>query len=59
LIWFDKKLTMRWSQYFIPTLREDPADAGDSSHELPRARHCAQLTAGISRIFAKCRNEIL
>ena len=25
---------MRWSQYFIPTLREDPADAEVVSHKL-------------------------
>ncbi len=39
---------MRWSQYFIPTLREDPADAEVVSHKLLlRAGVVRQLTAGI------------
>ncbi len=39
---------MRWSQYFIPTLREDPADAEVSSHKLLlRAGLMRQLVAGI------------
>jgi prolyl-tRNA synthetase len=38
---------MRWSQMFIPTLREDPADAGAPSHRLLlRAGYIRQLTAG-------------
>lgn len=42
-----KKL-MRWSQYFIPTLREDPADAEVVSHKLLlRAGMIRQLGAGI------------
>lgn len=40
--------TMRWSQYFIPTLREDPADAEVVSHKLLlRAGLIRQLSAGI------------
>src|ERR1700736_4187068 len=39
---------MRWSQYFIPTLREDPADAEVVSHRLLlRAGLVRQLGAGI------------
>ncbi|HEY6233198.1 MAG TPA: proline--tRNA ligase [Pyrinomonadaceae bacterium] len=39
---------MRWSQYFIPTLREDPADAEVVSHKLLlRAGWIRQLGAGI------------
>ncbi len=40
--------TMRWSNYFIPTLREDPADAEVISHKLLlRAGVIRQLSAGI------------
>jgi len=39
---------MRWSQYFIPTLREDPADAEVISHKLLlRAGVIRQLSAGV------------
>src|SRR5438067_3133841 len=39
---------MRWSQYFIPTLREAPADAEVVSHRLLlRAGYIRQLGAGI------------
>jgi prolyl-tRNA synthetase len=39
---------MRWSQYFIPTLREDPADAEVVSHKLLlRAGLIRQLGAGL------------
>jgi prolyl-tRNA synthetase len=39
---------MRWSQYFVPTLREDPADAEIVSHKLLlRAGVIRQLSAGI------------
>ncbi|HEX5604756.1 MAG TPA: proline--tRNA ligase [Pyrinomonadaceae bacterium] len=39
---------MRWSRYFIPTLREDPADAEVISHKLLlRAGLIRQLSAGI------------
>jgi prolyl-tRNA synthetase len=38
---------MRWSQMHIPTLREDPADAGAPSHRLLlRAGYMRQLMAG-------------
>src|SRR2546421_5041532 len=43
-----KCFAMRWSQYFIPTLREDPADAEVVSHKLLlRAGIVRQLSAGI------------
>ncbi len=39
---------MRWSQFFIPTLREDPADADVVSHRLLlRAGMVRQLSAGL------------
>jgi prolyl-tRNA synthetase len=39
---------MRWSQYFIPTLRQDPADAEVVSHKLlQRAGLIRQLGSGI------------
>ena len=39
---------MRWSNYFIPTLREDPADAEVVSHKLLLRAGCIrQLSAGI------------
>ena len=39
---------MRWSQLFIPTLREDPADAEVASHKLLlRAAYIRQLSAGV------------
>jgi prolyl-tRNA synthetase len=39
---------MRWSNLFIPTLREDPADADVTSHRLlVRAGYIRQLTAGV------------
>jgi prolyl-tRNA synthetase len=38
---------MHWSQMFVPTLREDPADADAPSHRLlVRAGYIRQLTAG-------------
>jgi prolyl-tRNA synthetase len=38
---------MRWSQMHVPTLREDPADAGAPSHRLLlRAGYIRQLVAG-------------
>ena len=40
--------SMRWSRFFIPTLREDPADAEVVSHKLLlRAGVVRQLSAGI------------
>jgi len=39
---------MRWSQLFIPTLRDDPADAEVASHRLLlRAGYIRQLSAGV------------
>ena len=39
---------MRWSRMFIPTLREDPADAEVTSHRLlVRGGYIRQLTAGV------------
>jgi prolyl-tRNA synthetase len=39
---------MRWSKLFMPTLREDPADAEVASHRLlVRAGYIRQLTAGV------------
>ena len=39
---------MRWSRSFIPTLRDDPADAEAVSHRLlVRAGYVRQLTAGV------------
>ncbi len=39
---------MRWSRMFIPTLREDPADAEVVSHRLlVRGGYIRQLTAGV------------
>src|SRR5512132_3256943 len=39
---------MRWTTSFIPTLREDPADAEAASHRLMvRAGLVRQLTAGV------------
>ena len=38
---------MRWSEAFIPTLRDDPADAEAASHKLlVRAGYVRQLMAG-------------
>ena len=40
--------TVRWSQAFIPTLRDDPADAEAISHKLlVRAGFMRQLMAGV------------
>jgi prolyl-tRNA synthetase len=61
---------MRWSQLFIPTLREDPAEAEVVSHKLLlRAGYIRQLSAGIysylflaqrslNRIMAIVRQEM-
>src|SRR5262252_6360353 len=52
-------LTMhRWSQLFIPTLREAPADAEVASHKfLVRAGYVRQLAAGIySYLFLATRS---
>ncbi|MEN8114723.1 MAG: proline--tRNA ligase [Actinomycetota bacterium] len=57
---------MRWSQAFIPTLRDDPADAEAASHRLlVRAGYARQLMAGgysilplAQRVRAKIMNII-
>lgn len=61
---------MRWSQAFIPTLREDPADAEAVSHRLlVRAGYIRQLMSGVysllplgfrvrAKIMAIIREEI-
>jgi prolyl-tRNA synthetase family II len=43
---------MRWSQAFVPTLRDDPADAEAVSHKLlVRAGFIRQLTSGVYSIL--------
>src|SRR3954447_12140217 len=53
----------RWSQLFIPTLREAPADAEVASHKLLlRAGYVRQLGAGISSFLFlgnRSRNKII
>jgi prolyl-tRNA synthetase len=51
---------MRWSQMFIPTLREDPADAEVVSHRLLlRAGYIRQLAAGIYSYLPLAERVIL
>ncbi|QQS49095.1 MAG: proline--tRNA ligase [Acidobacteriota bacterium] len=51
---------MRWSQYFIPTLREDPADAEVISHKLLlRAGFIRQLGAGIYSYLPAAQRSVL
>jgi prolyl-tRNA synthetase len=51
---------MRWSHYFIPTLREDPADAEVISHKLLlRAGLIRQLGAGIYSYLPLAQRSIL
>src|SRR5919201_1724152 len=51
---------MRWSQYFIPTLREDPADAEVVSHKLLlRAGLIRQLGAGIYSYLPLAQRSLL
>jgi prolyl-tRNA synthetase len=43
---------VRWSQAFIPTLRDDPADAEAASHKLlVRAGYVRQLMAGVYSVL--------
>ncbi len=51
---------MRWSQHFIPTLREDPADAEVASHRLLlRAGYIRPLAAGVfSYLFLGQRSAL-
>jgi prolyl-tRNA synthetase len=51
---------MRWSQFFIPTLREDPADAEVASHKLLlRAGMIRQLAAGIYSYLPLAQRSLL
>jgi prolyl-tRNA synthetase len=51
---------MRWSQYFIPTLREDPADAEVVSHRLLlRAGFIRQVGAGIYSYLPLAQRSII
>ncbi len=51
---------MRWSNLFIPTLREDPADAEVISHKLLlRAGYIRQLGAGIYSYLPLAQRSIL
>ena len=51
---------MRWSQYFIPTLREEPADAEVVSHKLLlRAGLIRQLGAGIYSYLPIAQRSII
>ncbi len=51
---------MRWSNYFIPTLREEPADAEVISHKLLlRAGLIRQLGAGIYSYLPLAQRSIL
>ena len=61
---------MRWSQAFIPTLRDDPADAEAASHRLlVRGGYIRQLMSGVysllplgyrvrSKVIAIIREEL-
>ncbi|MFD7729515.1 hypothetical protein ACFV6F_03885 [Kitasatospora phosalacinea] len=54
---------MRWSQLYVPTLREAPADADAASHRLlVRAGYVRQLAAGhysLLPLAARVRARIL
>jgi prolyl-tRNA synthetase len=51
---------MRWSKLFIPTLREDPADAEVASHRLMvRAGYIRQLSAGIYSYLLLAQRSVL
>ena len=51
---------MRWSNYFIPTLREEPADAEVISHKLLlRAGFIRQLSAGIYSYLPLAQRSVL
>jgi prolyl-tRNA synthetase len=51
---------MYWSKLFIPTLREDPADAEVASHRLLlRAGYIRQLSAGIYNYLFLAQRSIL
>ncbi|MEO6725791.1 MAG: proline--tRNA ligase [Blastocatellia bacterium] len=51
---------MRWSNYFIPTLREDPSDAEVVSHKLLlRAGLIRQLAAGIYSYLPLAQRSVI
>lgn len=51
---------MRWSNYFIPTLREDPSDAEVISHKLLlRAGLVRQLAAGLYTYLPLAQRSVL
>src|SRR6266850_1705816 len=51
---------MRWSRLFIPTLRDDPADADVASHRLlVRAGYIRQLGAGIYSYLYLAQRSLL
>ncbi|MEO8596804.1 MAG: proline--tRNA ligase [Candidatus Solibacter sp.] len=51
---------MRWSQLFIPTLRENPVDAEVPSHQLLlRAGYVRQLSAGIYNYLFLAQRSLL
>ena len=51
---------MRWSQAFIPTLRDDPADAEAVSHKLlVRGGFIRQLMAGFDVALSRHAPELL
>ena len=51
---------MRWSSLFIPTLREDPAEAEVASHRLLlRAGYIRQLSAGIYNYLFLAQRSLL
>ncbi|MDX2029983.1 MAG: proline--tRNA ligase [Blastocatellia bacterium] len=51
---------MRWSQYFIPTLREDPSDAEVISHKLLlRAGLVRQLASGIYSYLPLAQRSVI
>ena len=51
---------MRWSCLFIPTLRNDPADADVASHRLlVRAGYIRQLGAGIYSYLYLAQRSLL
>jgi prolyl-tRNA synthetase len=51
---------MRWSQLFVPTLRDDPADAETVSHRLLlRAGYIRQLAAGLYSYLPLAQRVVL
>ena len=51
---------MRWSKLFIPTLRENPAEAEVVSHQLLlRAGYIRQLSAGIYNYLFLAQRSLL